>query len=128
MFASLDHCAACYSSTAGAVPPTAALGNDAGFVELRTLDERPSAGVPTRIRIRPRTASGEFLVATVRLEFGDGSVATYRRAFADIDDVHVYAAPGTYALKVWVKGSSEKTAEAVATIAIGAAPADANDK
>jgi hypothetical protein len=115
-FAGLEHCVACYSSRSGAVAPTIALGNDAGFVDLRQLDDSAVAGAAARIRIRPRTATGEFLVSTVRIEFGDGQVSSYRRSFGDIDDTHIYRIAGDYEIHAWVTGAPGSHADAAITL------------
>ena len=112
VFADVPRCAVCYSSVLGAVEPTTALGNDVMFVDLRTEPESPRAGEPVRVRVRPRSPDGEYVVALVRLELGDGSIATYRRLFGDATDLHVYAQPGEYEVHAWVKASSDDPSEA----------------
>jgi hypothetical protein len=106
MFASLRRCAACYSSIAGAVAPTDALGNEAAFVDIQI--ERPPviAGTPVLVRVRPRTSAGEYVVATVRVEFGDGGASSSGRVFGDVEQQHVFAQPGQYIVHAWVRGTS----------------------
>jgi hypothetical protein len=111
-FSSLDHCIACYSSRAGAVPPTIALGNETGFVDIQRLDDAPITGQPVRLRIRPRTEQGAFVISTVRVDFGDGAVETHHRQFADLDVTHVFDRAGEFSVHAWVKGSTGRVAEA----------------
>src|SRR5204862_4739005 len=118
MFADLPRCAVCYSSAVGEQDPTVALGNDVTFVDLRTEPALLRTGERMRIRVRPRTSDGEFVVSLVRLELGDGSTATYRRLFGDVSDSHVYAQPGEYEVHAWVKASSDRPSEARARVRV----------
>lgn len=115
-FADMHRCAVCYSSALGAIEPTVSLGNDVSFVDLRALPASPRAGQRVDIRVRPRSRDGEYVVSLVRLELGDGSVATHRRMFGDANDSHIYARPGEYEVHAWVKASSEEPAEARMTV------------
>jgi hypothetical protein len=116
-FANLPRCAVCYASAVGKVEPTVALGNEVAFVDLRTEPaSSPRAGEGVRVRVRPRSPSGEYVVSLVRLEHGDGSVATYRRLFGDVNEAHVYTEPGEYEVHAWVKASSDEPAEARMTV------------
>jgi hypothetical protein len=111
-FADVPRCALCYSSAGGKVEPTMALGNEVAFVDLRAEPASPRAGQGVRVRVRPRSSRGEYVVSLVRLELGDGSVATYRRLFGDATEPHVYAQPGEYEVHAWVKATSDDPVEA----------------
>jgi hypothetical protein len=111
-FAAVPRCALCYASDLGEVEPTMALGNDVGFVDVRAEPASARAGQAVNVRVRPRSPGGEYVVGLVRLELGDGSVATYRRWFGDVNEVHVYAQPGEYEVHAWVKASSTDPVEA----------------
>ncbi|HEY3045458.1 MAG TPA: hypothetical protein VGJ39_15615 [Vicinamibacterales bacterium] len=115
-FVAVPRCALCYFSRMGAVEPTVALGNAVGFVDFRTEPTFPHAGQRVRIRVRPRTPDGQYLVSTVRLDAGDGSIAAYYRLFGDVDTVHVYPRPGDYPMYVWVKGTPDQAVEARLTL------------
>jgi hypothetical protein len=118
-FAALDRCAVCYSATAGKVPPTVALGNDVGATNL-TSEGPAVAGARTRIRVRPRSTTGEFMVTAVRIDFGDGTFASYSHLFGDVDERHVFQAPGDYTVRAWVKGVSDRAMEASIPIHVSA--------
>jgi hypothetical protein len=111
-FADAPRCALCYASAFGRVEPTMALGNQVALVDLRVEPASPRAGQRVRLRVRPRSPSGEFVVSLVRLERGDGSIATYPRLFGDVNETHVYTQPGEYEVHAWVKASSDNPAEA----------------
>lgn len=111
-FAEMPRCALCYTSALGEVEPTMALGNEVAFVDLRAEPASTRAGQEVRVRVRPRSPSGEYVVSLIRLEFGDDSVATYRRWFGDVNEAHVYAQPGEYEVHAWVKASSTDPVEA----------------
>ena len=124
-FAGLPRCGPCYASTTGTTgttgvaDPTAALGNEVAFVDLRAEPTAPRAGQPVRIRVRPRSRDGEYVIGLTRLDRGDGSGAAYRRAFGDVDDVHVFTQPGDYEIRAWVNAASDAPVEARLTLRVG---------
>lgn len=115
-FVAIPRCALCFFSGMRAVEPTVALGNVVGFLDFHTEPTFPRAGQRVRIRVRPRTPEGEYLVSTVRLDIGEGSIAAYYRLFGDVDTVHVYPRPGDYPMYVWVKGTPDQAVEARMTL------------
>ena len=117
-FVAVPRCALCYFSGVGAVEPTVALGNSIGSVDFHTEPAFPHVGQRVRIRVRPRTPQGEYLVSTVRLDIGEGSIAAYYRLFGDVETVHIYTQPGDYPMSVWVKGSPDQPAEARLTLRV----------
>lgn len=117
-FVAVPRCALCYVSGMGAVEPTVAFGNAVGFLDFHTEPTFPRVGQRVRIRVRPRTLEGEYLVSTVRLDVGEGSIAAYYRLFGDVDIVHVYTQPGDYPMYVWVKGTPDQPAEARMTLRV----------
>ena len=98
-------CAICYASGVGAVDPTALFNNRLGLVDVRVRPDAPRAGDVHALRIRPRTVEGERLMATIRIDFGDGTTTTLRRQFGDVDVPHSYAA-GDYTARVWASSTS----------------------
>jgi hypothetical protein len=117
-FVAVPRCALCYFSGMGAVEPTVALGNAVGFLDFHTEPAFPRVGERVRIRVRPRTLEGEYLVSTIRLDIGEGSIAAYYRLFGDVDTIHVYTRPGDYPLSVWVKGTPDQPTEARMTLRV----------
>ncbi len=102
-FAADPKCAFCYVSSAGFVSPTDALGNDLELVDVRLDREALQAAEPFLLRVRPRSKAGEYIVSSVRVEFGDGSTASRPRAFADVEFEHQYPTPGHYEVGVYVR-------------------------
>jgi len=111
-FAALPHCALCLVTGQAAGDPSIALDNDVGFVVIRVESRILTAGEPVFVTIRPRSAAGEYIVGTIRVDFGDGEMGVYPRQFADRVVDHVYARPGTYALRAWVRTADGRTAAA----------------
>jgi hypothetical protein len=103
LFASLPRCSICYFSAIGFVDPAVALGNDLGLLDVQIQPDVPRPGNAVRLRVRPRSRSGEYIVAAVRADFGDSSTASRPRAFADVDFAHAYSAPGSYTVQVWAR-------------------------
>jgi hypothetical protein len=98
-------CAICYASGVGAVDPTTLFNNGLGLVDVRVRPDAPRAGDSHALRVRPRTVEGERLLATIRIDFGDGTTTTLRRHFGDVDVPHSYAA-GDYTARVWASSGS----------------------
>jgi hypothetical protein len=117
-FVDLPRCAVCYSSVMGAVEPTKALGNTLELVDLRSDPVSPRADERVRIRVRPRSSDGDYLVGTVRLDFGDGTLAVYRRMFGDVEELHTYAQPGEYHVRSWFTPWSGEEAGSELTIRV----------
>lgn len=105
-FAELPACVMCYSSAVGLAEPTVALGNDLASVDVQFRRGIPRAGDAVQLRVRPRSRSGEYIVTSVRVDFGDGSTASRPRAFADVEFGHRYEKAGDYAILVWVQSPS----------------------
>ena len=93
--------ALCYFSPIGRVEPTTALGNDLGFVDVQLPGRAPLTGEVATVRVRPRTASGEYVISRVLIDFGDDVIASRRRAFGDVEFDHEYARPGEYLIRTW---------------------------
>jgi len=120
-FADLSECALCYSSQLGAVMPTVALGNDPDFVQLLTEPASPTAGQRVRIRARPRSTIGEFMVGNILLDYGDGTSVQTRRLFGDLEVIHTYATAGTYHLRAIFRSSEGRSAAVELDLTVSAA-------
>ena len=81
------------------------LGNDVGFVDVQLDPPMPGAGQPVLLRIRPRRASGEYVVATTRVDLGDGTTTAAARRFGDIEIAHTYARPGEYRVETLIRST-----------------------
>lgn len=119
-FAELPACALCYSSRVGGVEPTVALGNDPDFVQLLAEPKSPASGQRVRVRVRPRSTIGEFMVGDILLDFGDGTSAHAQRTFGDLEVVHTYAAVGTYHLHATFRSSEGRLATAELDLRVSA--------
>ncbi|MGE0450989.1 MAG: hypothetical protein AB7Q29_15560 [Vicinamibacterales bacterium] len=119
-YAAMRRCAICYSSRSGAVPPTEALGNDLGAVNLSSEWLPATTAGPVRIRVRPRSTSGEYVISTVRVDFGDGTAVSHSRLYGDVDERHVYRQPGEYVVHAWVRTGTDAPVESQLALAVAA--------
>ncbi len=84
------------------------LGNDVEFVDVELDPATPMAGRPLMLRIRPRRASGEYVVASVRLDLGDGTTTMALRQFGDVVVTHTYAQPGEFRVETLIRSANGK--------------------
>ena len=106
-----------WASGLGPIDPAAVLQNDVGFVDVQ-VDSAGAAGRPHSLRVRPRRASGEYVVATIRVDFGDGVTGSVTRQFGDADFLHTYQRPGRYQLRVLVRSTTGAQVLEVREIAV----------
>jgi hypothetical protein len=118
-FAAQQRCFICYSSSAGAVEPTVALGNDVSQAFFRIRPLRPRAETLTVIVVRPRGPNGEFVLADVYVETGDGG-AVRKTVYGDASFEHVYKTPGRYEVRAVVGTPSHSQVQAATTVTVTA--------
>lgn len=119
-FAAQEECVICYSSSAGAVEPTVALGNSVSLASLRIRPLRPRAGTLTIIVVRPRSENGEFVLADVYVETGDGTSAVRKNVYGDAAFEHVYKTPGRYEVRAVIGTSPHSQVQATTTVNVTA--------
>jgi len=113
------NCRMCYSARSGWRDPTSVFSNYIGTLAVQVESASPTAGQPSRIRIRARIAEGAGVLGDLLVDLGDGTTRSYPGHFGDVRVEHVYAQPGEYRVRATLRARGDGLEHAEATVSVG---------